>query len=1122
MRYLIFLLLVFFARQCWSGTDTTSKSCTGPFSAKLVSLQGKLFFDPDGKGHWQPAHLDESFCEGSRVRVEPYSRASLLLPDGIVLRLDEGTVLTLNGIGTDQPTLLALLKGFVHFISRTSKRLEISSPIANAGPEGTEFAMGIDGNKASLWVYEGGVKFFNPQGSVHLLPGQGAQAQLGQAPQAHITIKPQDAVNWALYYPPILPYPLAATAIGSDVRTAIRDFRQGRCDAALLRLDALPPAQQTPYFFKVRAAIRLSVGRDQLALQDIDAVLANRPNDAEALALQSVLALTQNRKEEAYALANRAVAAGPNSATAYSALSYAEQSRFALDKAQEAARQAVRLAPDDAMVWARQAELELAQGLATESAKTAQQALRLDADLERTQTVMGFAYLLRTDLDAALQSFTEAVRLDSSSPLARLGLGLSKIRKGDLPAGRQDLEIAAILDPGNSLIRSYLGKAYYEEKRNALAEDQFNLAKQRDPKDPTPYFYDAIQKQTTNRPVEALHDMEQAKELNNNRAVYRSGLLLDKDLAARSAAQGRVYNDVGFQRLGLLEGWKSVNTDPTNYSAHRLLADSYASQPRHEIARVSELLQSQLLQPLNITPIQPQLGQSNILIVDGLGPSSLSFNEYNPMFARNRYALQASGIYGGNNTWGEDAVHSGLWNQLSYSLGQFHYETDGFRQNNFVKQDIYNAFIQGNITDSLNLQAEFRYEKRNNGDLSINFDPTAYSAAFREHQKIASYRVGGRYTFSEKSSLIGSFIYQDATIRQTDILDFQGLSLLKSADLKRNGGIAELQHAYSTHGFNFITGAGHIEQAVESSTNVIFLDFPDPLPPSPPERPDVSRSNIYNYSTINLAHNLTTTLGLSYDYFERKHELKRDPINPKFGIIWKPLTLATFRAAAFRSMNITRTANQSVEPTQVAGFNQLFDDDDGTIAWRYGAGFDYQFTKNLTAGLEYTERDLNVPRGLNVTLDWKETLAKTYFYYTPHDWFALSLEYFYERFDRQRNNFSELTLDNYKAINHWLPLTINFIHPSGFSVMMKNTYVNQSGKFIKDPTTITPGHDEFFIVDLSLNYRLPSRHGMISLGVKNLFDSRFHYQDINSTQSGTNENYFAPQTTLFTRINLTY
>ena len=144
-----------------------------------------------------------------------------------------------------------------------------------------------------------------------------------------------------------------------------------------------------------------------------------------------------------------------------------------------------------------------------------------------------------------------------------------------------------------------------------------------------------------------------------------------------------------------MEGWKSVNKDPSNYSAHRLLADNYAALPRHEIARVSELLQSQLLQPINITPIQPNLAESNLFILNGLGPSDLSYNEFNPLFEYNRFALQASGLYGGNDTKGDNVTLSGLHDKVSFSLGQFHYETNGFRENNFLKKDIYNAFLQG-------------------------------------------------------------------------------------------------------------------------------------------------------------------------------------------------------------------------------------------------------------------------------------------------------------------------------------------------------------------------------------------------------------------------------------------
>ena len=102
------------------------------------------------------------------------------------------------------------------------------------------------------------------------------------------------------------------------------------------------------------------------------------------------------------------------------------------------------------------------------------------------------------------KAFEKAIELDQADALSRLGLGLGKFREGDLADGRRDLEIAASLDANNSIVRSYLGKVYYEEKRSDLAERDYAVAKQLDPKDPTPYFYDAIQKQTTNRPVEAF------------------------------------------------------------------------------------------------------------------------------------------------------------------------------------------------------------------------------------------------------------------------------------------------------------------------------------------------------------------------------------------------------------------------------------------------------------------------------------------------------------------------------------------------------------------------------------------------------------------------------------------
>ena len=78
------------------------------------------------------------------------------------------------------------------------------------------------------------------------------------------------------------------------------------------------------------------------------------------------------------------------------------------------------------------------------------------------------------------------------------------IRDGELLAGREQIEIAVALDPSNSLLRSYVGKAYYEEnskRRDELATTQFDLARQLDPNDPTPAFYDAILLYSQTRPT---------------------------------------------------------------------------------------------------------------------------------------------------------------------------------------------------------------------------------------------------------------------------------------------------------------------------------------------------------------------------------------------------------------------------------------------------------------------------------------------------------------------------------------------------------------------------------------------------------------------------------------------
>ena len=290
--------------------------------------------------------------------------------------------------------------------------------------------------------------------------------------------------------------------------------------------------------------------------------------------------MAQNERDRALEDAQRGVELSPRSAAARIALSYAEQARFRIEQARETMQQAVQDEPENALAWARLSELWLMQGYRGRALKAAKKARKLAPELERVETVLGFAALAAIDIGKAKQAFRRAIELNSANPRARFGLGLATIRGGDLEEGRSEIEIAVALDPDNSLLRSYLGKAYFDERttdpakylrelfanfpnqENTLAAEQYAIAKRLDPKDPTPWLYDAIRLQSENRPVEALRDIEKSIELNDNRAVYRSRELLDQDQASRGTSLARIYNDLGFEQLGVNEATKSLSLDP--------------------------------------------------------------------------------------------------------------------------------------------------------------------------------------------------------------------------------------------------------------------------------------------------------------------------------------------------------------------------------------------------------------------------------------------------------------------------------------------------------------------------------------------------------------------------------
>ena len=1058
--------------------------------AKVASAQGSVQARRAGATQWTAVQQRDTFCSGAVIRVGPRSRAAIVAHNEAVYRLEENTTITITAPKAKQSFWLSLKRGAAYFFSRAPRSLKVMTPYANAGVEGTEFVVKVAGDQTLLSVFQGQVVTTNAMGSLTLASGQSAVVKAGQAPAPRVLARPRDAVQWALYYPPIVdfrPADFSGDAVWQAmVRQSIQFYQEGQLQRAFASLAKAPPDIRDARFFTYRAALLLTVGRVDEALSDIERALKLKPGYSQAMALQAIIAVVQNRKDEALTLAERSVELAPASSAAQVALSYAQQAQFDLQGALASLEAAVQLSPGNALAWARLAELQLSIGALKKALDAARKAVVLNPYVARTQTVLGFAYLTQIKVPDAKAAFEQAIELDQAAPLPRLGLGLAQIRQGKLKEGRREIEVSAGLDPNNSLIRSYLGKAYFEEKRDKLSKNQFASAKTLDPQDPTPWFYDAIRKQAINRPVEALQNLQKSIELNNNRAVYRSRLLLDEDLAARSATLGHLYKELGFRQRGLIEGWTSLHADPSNYSAHRFLSDSYAILPRHEIARVSELLQSQLRQPLNMTPIQPQLAESELFILSDAGPAVPSLNEFNPLFNRDRFALLASGVVGSNETWGDEIVLSGVADRMSYSIGQFHYDTDGFRENNDLEQNIINAFLQMALSQNINIQTEFRHTATESGDLLLLFDPNNFLKNLREEEQTESIRFGLHYAPTPKSNFIMSASYRNINIELPNLVD-----------IDQDGYNIEAQQTFRFARLHLTGGVGHV--------NANRKDI-DTIPDLPPlvTKTDIQHTNLYMYAQITYPKNVTWTIGGSADFFEGGLlDLNRTQFNPKLGLAWNPFPGATLRAAIFRTLKRTLLSDQTIEPTQVAGFNQFFDDPEGTDAWRYGIGMDQQFSARLYGGAEFSKRDLHVT-GIAVQspilvtidkVDWEEQLGRAYIYWLPHSFLALSMEYQFEHFKRPRELMGAEEIS--KLNTHRFSLGVNFFHPLGFSARLKPMYIAQDGKFGVDGPfgDIVSGDDQFWVVDTSMAYRLPNRWGLITLEVRNLFNEKFGFQD---------------------------
>jgi tetratricopeptide (TPR) repeat protein len=1152
-------------------------ACPSPLG-QVVFARGNLDLR-HGSLDWQPVQPGHVVCGGDLLHVGRDSAAAVRLYEGdTLIRLDADSTLVIPE-QQDDGLVTRLLRGAMNIFTREPRSFEITTPFVNGTVEGTEFAVRLDlpsGNAiaeegagaATFALFTGKLRLTLPNGTDTLYeqsvavtvsgqcaPAAGEAADVRCSPDGAprvlaLDVLPQEWAQWTMYYPE--PVSALAAGRGTEAARAASDLREageaidwndvpGSIDRLTAKLETSPDSDVSDALHLARASAALSVGHVAAAEQDLAAIRHGGPYSEQAASLQALIALKKATTDEELQAAEdlaRSAAESPSDASSLIALSYAQQANYDLGGALETMQRATRQFGADPLAWARLAELWLSYQGTVEARDAIQHALVLGPELARVQVIAGFVALSSLEVSAAKSHFQSAIDQNSNDPLARFGLGLARIKEGHMEEGRALISEAAALDPATSLYRSYLGRAYADAGADALAQEQLDEAERLDPNDPTPHQFNALVLQSQNRPVEAMRQLDTAIELNDRRGIYRDETALNTDRATRGANLGRVYTDLGFDELAVRQGTRSVTDDPSSYAAHQFLAEAYDARRRHELARASEILQAQMLGPLQRQPVDITRLQPDLNVLPGFGPARSSFNEFAPLFDSDGLGIWASGFIGNEETFGDQVSISGMAGKAALSVSQYHYQDDGFRPNSDIEHDLLNAFGQFELTPWLTVQGEVRSRWTERGDRSLRFDPsTAFPERNKEDEQLG--RVGVRVSPSYDFDLLANIVYGDSDGESRSSVDVVPGLLVSdfASEQSVNGWSSQFAGIWRHPNINVTAGVTFDRFTVRSRTdsqNTLTLpSFPTMITTHRDElKQSLDQEAGFGYVDLTFPASLTWTVGMSLDSIDST-DYSVSRINPKAGIEWSPLNWLTLRAAYFRTLTPERIANQTLEPTQVAGFNQFYDDPRGTKSERYGAGIDFRPLPDVFTGVEISRRNLKVPitapgfAGIlgapptarsTILVDQREDELNFYLYWTPLDMLALSGGFTYEGFKQsvQGSNVPH-EVDTYA-----IPLEARVFHPSGLFGAVGLDLVHQDAEFLSPSRTVVDQSSDFALVNLSFGYRMPDRRGIVAFEVLNLFDTNIDFYDDSFRSAESTTPQYSPEQRFMLRGTLRF
>ena len=1106
----------------WGAWSATA-SAEGQVVAHVYVAQGSVEVRNPGEGDWHPVAVGAPLSQGDSVRTGGDGQAAFKFVDGVLVRLGRLSALTFNSVGDSQRPEITQHNGRAFFFSRGSRsEPSIKTPLVTAAIYGTELVVDVTNDETTLDVLHGSIKAFNKGAEESANAGESITAKRGGSLSKTILVKPVNAVQWMIRFPfivsseDIVPAsdPTCSTRCVEQLTKVITAAQRG--STLYAQLQTLPHDLRSLSRVKLLTAISLWQVGDAPGARSILENLPS-PRSARDNALREILlgfsALQSNDLGSAQKHLEKAESLQAGLENSALLASYIAQGSGDLDSAIEITAAARANFPMEPTFIDRSSELLLSADRYEEATALIDQRAATFGQSSMSTTLAGFAALANKRYEEAENLFNTAIQEDPSRSLPYLGTSLISAHNRDYDTAKDKLSQAVQLDPSVAVYRSYLGKLYFEDEQSPKALQEFDAAVAMDPNDPTPYLYRSYAKVAENDPIGGLRDVESSISRNEGRAVYRSSLLLDRDLGVRSAGLARTFNELGFSEAARVEAIKSVTDDYTNFSAHRLLGDSYQSIMDTE-ANLSEKRIADLLAPLSF----------NLFNSVGEFPS---LSDYNALFDKKETRKSIDAAWNSNQDQASGSLLAvGRGDEYGYLLNYRPYYANGSHNGAYFGDNFFRAALQyePRPDDRFILDTTFKLRELNGSQ----------TGDYSEDAHLGSARLGYNHRFSTNLKFLMQGEYaRDSEQTSEDIgrvvgVDIPGVPtpfdveayLNENAKQRVERSSLSNQVIYSSHYLDSVSGLDGIyvdSSRREDSPVYEMEDIPPPASLVSSSAGNLSSGEVYEYLSLKAPRFATLTLGVSATHLER--DLTEVPpfldgtdtlnkVDPKIGLVLTPTSWLTGRVAYFETTNKTVLEDlSSLEPTLVGGINQRFNDLSGAQSRNLGFGLDVKDPNFIYAGAQYTQRhiidsygavmDMVSYDGVSTTQIASQSygfqdshseadILRGYVYTVLTDSSVLTADSLYEQFTETDDEL--LNNENIDAAISTQRYRFGYRYFIGkhFSVSTQATYRDQQLLQTDDP-------NGFWLFDLGTSYRFSEQHGRIFARIDNLLDRDFTY-----------------------------